>query len=415
MHRRAICLALTAALTAATAAPVPTGSQLSITMQFKDNGNNLRGKTPGADYAILEDGYAPTIWVEGPYDPGTPCQMSGFERQNIAYVNTIVRFAEAHSRDGTELKENPWQFHDFDTPDYLAAVLTAGKYHYCPDFTDFTPSTESEPCPSPSLAPTDAVRQDPSKGGEWCAATGSVICDAFTTPWVGTSSLGDISRIPDGITSATIYPDSQVTFTWDMRDAAGTLIEEGHYLVYVMMSAERSPREIEGQLEVGGIRIVNLETCWDDSYYDDKGHHRVVNLFQFKDSAFTVSDMNEKKYSGDQYDYLDTPIRFEYTVPATVVPGTGRSAAPSGNAVLTFSMREGTGRFQLVSTLTGNAVSRPGTFTVYASTGRQVYSSSISQSGVATWEGLGTTPGGTYLAEASVGGQTYTQRILLTH
>ena len=75
-------MAILLAIYSIPAAPVPRSASLTITFSLKENGNRLRGKLPDS-YAICEDGYAATIWVEGPYDPDVHCLMKDMERQNI--------------------------------------------------------------------------------------------------------------------------------------------------------------------------------------------------------------------------------------------------------------------------------------------------------------------------------------------
>ncbi|MBD3239912.1 MAG: hypothetical protein GF331_04950 [Chitinivibrionales bacterium] len=296
-------------------ARIRDGSQLTISFEYKDNNNQLRNKT-SPSYAITEDGYAATIWVEGPYDPAVPCEIVDFERQSIRLVRVITFFENSLPRSQDTLahpiRRNTWNYHDYNTPDFLAAVMTAGMFHYCTAW----PLVEGAVCDDPILAPTDAQRQNTTTGGMHCLSTNPIVCRDHTTPWPGKTPIGDITQIPDGISGATVYPQTTVTYTWDMRDHNGGLIEEGHYLVYVQMSAERFPREIEGEIESGGIHPVAMETCWDDSYYDDKGHHRVVNLFHITpDSGFVKDDANERQWSGDVYSYLEGSMHFEYAVP----------------------------------------------------------------------------------------------------
>jgi len=84
-----------------------------------------------------------------------------------------------------------------------------------------------------------------------------------------------------------------------MKDINGSLIEEGLYVVYVQMNAEREPVSIETDASVDGKAVVSLETCWDDPAYDNVGHHRVVESFEFKASNISRTITQEKKYSGD--------------------------------------------------------------------------------------------------------------------
>lgn len=70
---------------------------------------------------------------------------------------------------------------------------------------------------------------------------------------------------------------------------------------------------MEGNAIVNGMEQIDLETCWDDPFYDTLGHHRVVNLFKFTyDSSFTVSDANERQWKGDPYQYFKGPVEFKY-------------------------------------------------------------------------------------------------------
>ena len=49
-------------------ATVPTDATFNISFSFRDNNNALRGKGP-ASYAICEDGYVETVWIEGTFNP----------------------------------------------------------------------------------------------------------------------------------------------------------------------------------------------------------------------------------------------------------------------------------------------------------------------------------------------------------
>jgi hypothetical protein len=123
--------------------------------------------------------------------------------------------------------------------------------------------------------------------------------------------------VTDGVSGATVYPGTPVVHTWDMRGMDGDLIDEGHYLVYVQMSAERAPRDIENGVMSGGTVAVGIETCWDDPAYDNLGNHRVVELMEFKDSSFTKVVAKERKYSGDQYEYMEGGMTFAYDATAS--------------------------------------------------------------------------------------------------
>ena len=79
-------------------ATVPGGAELTISFEYKDNGNQLRSK--GSGYAIKEDGYAATIWIEGPYDPAVPCSVVSFERKNIQLTRVISYFAYGNGSAG---------------------------------------------------------------------------------------------------------------------------------------------------------------------------------------------------------------------------------------------------------------------------------------------------------------------------
>lgn len=118
----------------------------------------------------------------------------------------------------------------------------------------------------------------------------------------------------DGIASASKKADVPVTYSWDMRNKDGNLIEEGHYLVYVQLHAERLPQTMEQDTIVNGKVKVGIETCWDAPAYDNIGQHRVTALLNFKDSIFTRVFYKEKKWSGDNIDYLGGPLTMNYTV-----------------------------------------------------------------------------------------------------
>jgi hypothetical protein len=150
----------------------------------------------------------------------------------------------------------------------------------------------------------------------------------------------------DGVASASVLGPAPVTKTWDMRDRFGNLIEEGYYLVYVQLHAERIPQTLEQDTVVDGMVRVGIETCWDDPHYDTLGQHRVAGLFHFKDSAFTHVEAREKKWAGDPYDYMDGPMTIRYEIPSVVERFRGQSPAfqvfpnPSGAGAI-FRAPEG--------------------------------------------------------------------------
>ena len=205
---KAACLAVPVSLLlalAAVAATVPEGSQLSISFRYRDNLNKLRNKGPG--YAIQEDGYAQTIWVEGPHHPDSACTIARFERQNIKLVKVITYFAYGHNRANDDAVPNPWSRVDYNTPDFVAALISAGMYRYCP-----WSRTEGQSCTNGRVAPKDARRQDPTRGGMW-RDKASVVCYPVNPARGHYAPLGDISAVTDGVSSATMYPGSTVTFT----------------------------------------------------------------------------------------------------------------------------------------------------------------------------------------------------------
>jgi hypothetical protein len=300
-------------ITLTNAAKVPAGANLKITFEYKENNNLLRNK--GTGYASQKDSYAATIWVEGPYDPGTPCQITNYERENIKLVKVITYMAYGLDRGDTAIVPNSWGYVDYNTPDFLAALVVAGKYYYCSP-----PPPETQRCATAVLAQINSQRQNRTTGGKYCDVS-STVCYPMNPSIGWFQATGDVTYIPDGVSGATVFPGSTVVYNWDMKDYNDVLVDEGHYLVYVQMSAERSDRSIEADKLVSGKVVVGIETCWDDPTYDTRGQHRVVNLFQFKDSAFTKTDYKERKWSGDTFNYLHGGMKFDYTTSSAVING----------------------------------------------------------------------------------------------
>jgi len=334
MQLRMIIFATLALFAASSAEPI-VGGKLEIDFTVKNNNNKLRNKT-SPSYQILKDGYAPTIWIEGPYDPAVPCEIKNFERQNIKLTKSIVHFGKSHARVAPFAeKRNPWAYADYRTADYRAALITAGKYrHYSHD--PMTWPDEAMDTGETFLAPIDSRRTETTNGAMFCDSTTSVIGHYPVGTLKGRKFLGTVSGV-DGISSATVYADSadsSVSYQWDMTNDAGTPIEEGWYLVTVMLSAERFPRKMEGDTIVKGLEQVDLETCWDNALYDTLGHHRVTNLYHFtKDSSFTLVENKERKWKGDPYNYFSGAVTFRYSAPQITTVGSSEKNSRGSSIV----------------------------------------------------------------------------------
>jgi len=327
---KAVCVIILMMAQFSIAKPVPPAANLTISFKFKDNNNMLSGKQ-GPGYKILEDAYKETIWIEGPYNSDRTCQIIDFERQDIKLTKVITFWAEGAP--GARNAPNGWNYIDYDTPNFVAALVVGNIFPYCMPGEVFMAGCTNSP-----LAPVNAQRQDPETGGMWCDSN-SYICLGETLEggeWY-TRMRGDLTQIPDGISGVTVHPaldPEPVVRTWNMKDNAGNLIEEGYYLVWVQLSAHRIPSELDGFGDiVNGIDVKGMETCWDNVYYDTLGHHRVVKLFNFKDSAFMVADTNEKQYNEDPYQYLDGPITFTYSTTESSI-GWNNSKSNSQNSKL---------------------------------------------------------------------------------
>jgi hypothetical protein len=249
--------------------------------------------------------------------------MVNNQRQNIRLVKVITYFSHGQDRLHTAIKPNSWSYADYSAPDFLAALVVSGMYYYCPNW----PVAEGDSCPNAVLAPTNTQRQNPTAGGYNCPAVAgqtTPVCRAIQGPTsVYYTKPGNITLVPDGVSGATVYPGTPVNQTWNMRDRGGSLVEEGWYLVYVQMSAERFPRTMEyGEMDGSTGRVaVGMETCWDNPRYDTLGNHRVVRLLHFRDSAFTHVVQRETKWKGDTFSYLEGSMTFTYTTSATMLFG----------------------------------------------------------------------------------------------
>ena len=332
--KKMLCACLLLVSNSLHSAPI-VGGNLTIDFTVKNNNNALRNKT-APNYQILKDGYGPTIWIEGPYDPLEKTTFVGFERQNIKLTKSLVHFGISHERVAPFAeKRNPWAYADYRTADFRAALVTAGQYRYY-SHDKMTWPTEAQPASQTFLAPVDARRADQTNGSMFCDSTTSVIGHYPVSTLGGRKFLGDISGV-DGISSATIYADStdsSVSYQWDMTDNAGNPIQEGWYLVTVMLSSERFPRKMEGDTVVRGRDQVDLETAWDDPQYDTLGHHRVVNLYHFTSTnSFTVADNKERKWKRDPYNYFSGPVTLTYTAPNTPISPRSTHAPARGSTV----------------------------------------------------------------------------------
>ncbi len=293
-------------------APVPNGSQLDISFKFMDWNDELRDQGKGDCYGV-------TAWVEGPYDPSTPCQIINYQRQNINLVKVLEKLATIKTFPEVIPDNGSWGYPDYNTSDFTAAIVTAGMFYR----NTMTAEVETTPIPA------NSTRQDPDSSGYWKNLSSKVADYVNNTWW---NFAGDTREIPDGVSSATYYGkiNPNVNINWDMRNYNGNLIEEGYYLVYVQLSAERYLRSPEYHMLFNGVNMIDQETCWDDPAYDTVGHHRVVNLFHFKDSSFTLVDSNEKSYIRDVFNkpglthynqkayYMDGAMDISYQIPASI-------------------------------------------------------------------------------------------------
>jgi hypothetical protein len=267
-------------------------------------------------------------------------------------------------------------------------------------------------CTTAVLSPVNSQRKDPTKYGKtFCSATSVMQSDAqFWCP-----NLEDATRIPDGISGATVYPGSTDVHIWNMTDTGGNRIEEGYYLVNAVFTAERAPRTMEGDTMLNNVAVVNLETCWDDPYFDTLGHHRVVNLFHFKDSSFVKVDSDEKKWKGDPFDYLGGPVTFNYKAGTTVESGLIREPG-------VFTLRAFPNPFrqsiQFRINLLVSSKGCPGCMLkIYDIRGNLIRQFPIAESGTLTWnrqdESGNVAAKGLYILQVKTGTGIRTARIIL--
>jgi len=397
-------------------ATVPDGSELTISFNFKDN-NNLLAEGKPTIY-VQSDAYKEFIWIEGPYTSNRDCQIIDFERQNIKLTKIITFYESENTGGGHKAITNPWLLTDVDTPNFAAALITAGIFPMC-DLG--VAQAWLSGCGAFSFAPIDAKRMD---------NTGSFFCSEDTTQayvcWineVGTRRYrGDLTNIPDGVSGTTVYGDSANSNRvnkWNMKDIDGNLIEEGYYLVWVQLAAMRYPLywDQPGNYLVSGVDQVASEICWDDPYYDTLGHHRVVNLFHFKDSAFTKTDQNEKKWTGDQYDYMDGSMTFEYTVSPVSIGGKNVRLNNANSDLKIFPNPAEKGKvinFEMANPGNIGTNKRVG---IYNLKGQLIHSLTLDQTGKGKMKlqrtGSAKFISGVYVAKFKTGGKQYQTKFLI--
>lgn len=252
-------VAITIELAQEYAGNVAEDAELEVSFRLKDlsQSDPIRG-----EFETGSNNYGVDIWIEGPLSPGETCVFSGGERQGIKYADTIVHYKGSKTGHIT-----PWADVDYRSPDFLAALVTAGRL--------------------PNYAASSDRRTD---DGAPNAGFGSPVN-------IGEAEVDAI----DGVTAATIKNGETHSYTWRQSESTRPPLAQGEYLVHIVLNLDRSGTWLADN---------DVETCWLDPEFAAQGMHRVTARMSLGDIAYEQPLGETNELSGPDVDAEEGVLRF---------------------------------------------------------------------------------------------------------